>query len=390
MRIDPTKTPKEPTYQVVLDALALTTFYPAFLITTEVPIIYMHQFWHTITKIKHSSSYKFKLDKKKCTIDVEVFHDILQICPTLPNQEFLVPPSFDPEIVSFIKELRYIGDIASVTKVYTDHMHQPWRTFAVVINRCLSMKTTCLDKIRLSRAQILKMRNSTAYKTYLAFATGATTPKKARKFKKPTSHSKKKTVVVVDEPAEKPAKKPDGDSNDENDQQSDNEITESNYGKIADLNKTDDEEETHDDKFVHTTENYVPTNDETEDVDDKEYDRINEEYAEHENVNQEVAGDQVKDDAQATVTAVHATQKTEVPLPTKKQETKYTITSSDTVELQEFHQKRTLFKTMTKTKSFNKNTKHKALYHALIEYILEDENAMDKGVCRQVKEEKSR
>ncbi|GKD52681.1 hypothetical protein Tco_1281657 [Tanacetum coccineum] len=69
----------------------------------------------------------------------------------------------------------------------------------------------------------------------------------------------------------------------------------------------------------------------------------------------------------------------------KKQETKYTITSSDTVELQEFHQKRTLFKTMTKTKSFNKNTKHKALYHALIEYILEDENAMDKGVTDKSK-----
>ncbi|GJW28737.1 hypothetical protein Tco_0045612 [Tanacetum coccineum] len=53
-----------------------------------------------------------------------------------------------------------------------------------------------------------KMLNSTAYKTYLAFATGAATPKKARKFKKPASHSKKKTLVTVEEPNEKPAKKP--------------------------------------------------------------------------------------------------------------------------------------------------------------------------------------
>ncbi|GKE84692.1 hypothetical protein Tco_1558434 [Tanacetum coccineum] len=64
----------------------------------------------------------------------------------------------------------------------------------------------------------------------------------------------------------------------------------------------------------------------------------------------------------------------------KHQETKYTITSSDTTELQEFDQKRTLFETMTKTKSLNQNTKHKALYHALLESILEDEDAMDKGV----------
>ncbi|GKD85948.1 hypothetical protein Tco_1357102 [Tanacetum coccineum] len=53
-----------------------------------------------------------------------------------------------------------------------------------------------------------KMRNSIDYKTYLAFATGAETLKKARKFKKPTFPSKKKTLVAVEEPAEKPANKP--------------------------------------------------------------------------------------------------------------------------------------------------------------------------------------
>nr|GEX01704.1 hypothetical protein [Tanacetum cinerariifolium] len=49
---------------------------------------------------------------------------------------------------------------------------------------------------------------------------------------------------------------------------------------------------------------------------------------------------------------------------------------------------RTLFETMTKTKSFNKNTKHKALYHALMKSILEDEDAMDKGVADKLKKRK--
>ncbi|GKA98123.1 hypothetical protein Tco_0826017 [Tanacetum coccineum] len=40
---------------------------------------------------------------------------------------------------------------------------------------------------------------------------------------------------------------------------------------------------------------------------------------------------------------------------------------------------------MTKTKSFNKNTKHKAFYHALMESILEDEDAMYKGVTDRLK-----
>nr|GFD49075.1 hypothetical protein [Tanacetum cinerariifolium] len=39
MRIDPQKTQKEPTYQVFLDALTLTTCYLAFLITASVPMI---------------------------------------------------------------------------------------------------------------------------------------------------------------------------------------------------------------------------------------------------------------------------------------------------------------------------------------------------------------
>ncbi|GJV03324.1 hypothetical protein Tco_1336893 [Tanacetum coccineum] len=43
------------------------------------------------------------------------------------------------------------------------------------------------------------------------------------------------------------------------------------------------------------------------------------------------------------------------------------------------------FNTMTKTKSFNNNTKYKALYHALMKSILEDEDAMYKGVTDRLK-----
>ncbi|GKA71315.1 hypothetical protein Tco_0777454 [Tanacetum coccineum] len=70
MRIEPTKTHKEATYQVVLDTLKLSPCYKAFLVTADVPEIYMHQFWFTISKIKDSSSYHFKLDKK---IELELY-----------------------------------------------------------------------------------------------------------------------------------------------------------------------------------------------------------------------------------------------------------------------------------------------------------------------------
>ncbi|GJZ64056.1 hypothetical protein Tco_0620477 [Tanacetum coccineum] len=102
-RIEFRKPQREETYQVTLDALKLSPCYPAFLIIAEVPEVYMHQFWNTIQKIKDTDPYIFKLDKKKFQVDTEVFHEILQICPRLHNQDFVEPPSKE-ELVTFIQE----------------------------------------------------------------------------------------------------------------------------------------------------------------------------------------------------------------------------------------------------------------------------------------------
>ncbi|GKF50416.1 hypothetical protein Tco_0146883, partial [Tanacetum coccineum] len=134
MRINPGMKPKEPTYQVALDALARTTCYPAFLITTEVPVIYMHQFWATVTK--HKSLYRFKIDNKKFSMNVEVFRDILNICLRIHGQEFDEPP-IEGETLSFIRKLGNSREIEYITDVIVDHLHQPWRTFASIINKCL-------------------------------------------------------------------------------------------------------------------------------------------------------------------------------------------------------------------------------------------------------------
>ncbi|GJS58971.1 hypothetical protein Tco_0653755, partial [Tanacetum coccineum] len=86
--------------QVVLDAIALTPCYPAFLIAADVLEVYMHQFWNSV--YKHDTFYRFKIDKKK------------QFKLTL-------------------------------------EMHQPWSTFAALINQGLSGNTSGLDKLRLSK-----------------------------------------------------------------------------------------------------------------------------------------------------------------------------------------------------------------------------------------------
>ncbi|GJS82860.1 hypothetical protein Tco_0749401 [Tanacetum coccineum] len=97
MRINPGKKPKEPTYQVVLDALALTTCYHAFLITAKVH-----------------------------------------------GQEFDEPPT-EEEALSFILKLGYSREIKYITDVIVDHLHQPWRTFASIINKYLCGKIDNMD-----------------------------------------------------------------------------------------------------------------------------------------------------------------------------------------------------------------------------------------------------
>ncbi|GJW63497.1 hypothetical protein Tco_0115381 [Tanacetum coccineum] len=70
----------------------------------------------------------------------------------------------------------------------------------------------------------------------------------------------------------------------------------------------------------------------------------------------------------------------------EKQKTlKFTIKSTDKAALKEFDQKSALYQTMHANKSFNRNPANHRLYHALMEALIEDENAMDKGVADTIK-----
>ncbi|GJR82690.1 hypothetical protein Tco_0153475 [Tanacetum coccineum] len=151
-RLSPTLKSNEPTIQVALDALKLTPFYNAFVVSADVPEIYMQEFWATV-KIHHFSLH-FKMNGKSHTANVDNFRDMLKIYPKLPGQKFKDPP-FEEEILPFIRDLGHTGEIKVLSDVNVNHLHQPWRSFAAIINKCLSGKTTALESLRLSRAQIL-------------------------------------------------------------------------------------------------------------------------------------------------------------------------------------------------------------------------------------------
>ncbi|GJS80152.1 hypothetical protein Tco_0730033 [Tanacetum coccineum] len=168
--------PREPTFQVALDALALTPCYYAFLITADVLEVYMHQFWNFV--YKHDTFYRFKLDKKRFKLTLKIFRDIFKICLRVQGQDFDTLHT-NEEIVSFLRELGHTREINSLNDVVVDQMHQPWQTFAALISKSLSGKTTAVP------------------------------PKIARKFKKAFSTKKdiNQNLVHVDEEPVKKAKR---------------------------------------------------------------------------------------------------------------------------------------------------------------------------------------
>ncbi|GKC37648.1 hypothetical protein Tco_1050032, partial [Tanacetum coccineum] len=168
------------------------------------------------------------------------------ICPRLHKQDFVKPPS-EEELVTFIQELGYSGKLKEsraqilwgmynkknvdyVALLWEDFMyqadnreissarkeHMPYPRFTkVIISHFISKDKTISMRKRINLHIIrddsfLDVKDSKAYKTYYDFATGKATPNKARKFKKVASPSRKLSLVLEEEPAEKPkqAKKP--------------------------------------------------------------------------------------------------------------------------------------------------------------------------------------
>nr|GEW69817.1 retrovirus-related Pol polyprotein from transposon TNT 1-94 [Tanacetum cinerariifolium] len=80
--------------------------------------------------------------------------DMLHICPRVHGQSFDEPP-FEEEIFPFIRFLGHNAVIRTLTGVNINKLYQPWRSFAAIINKCLTGKSSGYDSLRLSQAQIL-------------------------------------------------------------------------------------------------------------------------------------------------------------------------------------------------------------------------------------------
>nr|GEZ05283.1 hypothetical protein [Tanacetum cinerariifolium] len=150
---------------------------------------------------------------------------MMHICLRLIGQTF-DELLFEEEILAFLRFLGHSGEIKKVTDVNINKLHQPWRSFAAVINKCLSGKNfvyqvehkdtkksnemyyprddQMFTTIKLvSRHQNTQqfgvmfpveltnedIRNSEAYKEYYAVSSGAAPPKTKASVRKTKSSS---------------------------------------------------------------------------------------------------------------------------------------------------------------------------------------------------------
>nr|GEZ77824.1 hypothetical protein [Tanacetum cinerariifolium] len=192
---------KKSTHQLVYDVLRLTPFFKAFLVTVDVPKIYMQEFWATATV--HHHSIRFKMDNKKHIVNLESFREMLDIFPRLPHQPFVEPP-FEEEILAF---LRFLETVEHKDTKKSNEMYYP-RFTKVIIHHFMSKDPSIPRRNKLNWHYVrddhmfstIKLvfrhqntqqfgallpteltnediRNSNAYKEYYAVATGATPPK---------------------------------------------------------------------------------------------------------------------------------------------------------------------------------------------------------------------
>nr|GEX08525.1 hypothetical protein [Tanacetum cinerariifolium] len=81
--------------------------------------------------------------------------DTLVALPTDSRLAKFEEPPFEEAILMFLKDLVHSKYIKVITDVNVNKLHQPWRSFAAVISKCLSGESTGYDSLRLSQAQIL-------------------------------------------------------------------------------------------------------------------------------------------------------------------------------------------------------------------------------------------
>nr|GFB59437.1 hypothetical protein [Tanacetum cinerariifolium] len=133
--LDPKKSQSNPIYKIAVDLLKNTNFFRAFTDSSNLPSIYIQQFWDTILYDKKARCYKCQLDEQWFDLTKETLREALQITPVNNNQAFAAPQSIDG-LIDFVNQLGYPNLVMNLSTVVTNDLFQPRRALLTIINLC--------------------------------------------------------------------------------------------------------------------------------------------------------------------------------------------------------------------------------------------------------------
>nr|GEX93277.1 hypothetical protein [Tanacetum cinerariifolium] len=348
---------KEETFQVVIDIIKNSTCFKAFTISADVPEIFMQQFWYTIKKVQDTDSYEFLLANNKCIVNAEVFRTILDICPRVEGVDFTDVPD-DDTALTFLINLGYKGPLNMHTNMFVDHISSKSVVFQDTPSTLKSKPTTSTTKLKGTEFS----NKGTSIKPGV--------PEESTVISATSSEGTSTKPEVLDEETNITKEKynKDGDADDKGDD---------HVSDTQDADEKDDETESDEDE-IYKYKIRVRKDDDTY-------------HLNHiTNINT-IPTPPITTDAPTIITAVHesdtlfAVELRVVKLEKDVSELKTVDHSSQALASD---LKGALYHSMHSNKSFNRNHVNHQLYHALIEALIKDENAMDKGVTDIVKDHK--
>nr|GEZ17125.1 hypothetical protein [Tanacetum cinerariifolium] len=408
----------------------------------------MQQLWYTIKKVKDLESYEFLLANKKCILDAEVFKMILDICLRVKGEEFTKVYDDDDATLTFLIDFGYKGPLHKYTNMYVDHIHQPCRTIAAIINKCLSGKTTSNElnwedfsfqidhkNRRKSRRETIPLPYSpksssitSSYNTSLSPSYNFNTIIQSRMMIPPRRanakvHKERRLLLslrnqlmylkslnlnllrktgVRDEFTVIPTTSSEGTVNEDKDEEMKNAKVKDfikGDAEISNVAKEDTEriEEIKDDaKKANlppiSSSLSVSSSFENDLSELKKIDLSAEALATLKSqvptVVDNYLGSKHGDALQKFKKSASEIRKIKREQATKQKMPKYTIKSTDKGALKYYDLKSALYQTMHENKYFNRIFTNHALCHALMKALIENENAMDKGVVDTVKNHK--
>ncbi|GJX61648.1 retrovirus-related pol polyprotein from transposon TNT 1-94 [Tanacetum coccineum] len=117
---------------------------------TDVPVVYLQQFWKTVKQVSNANdTICFTVDKETITYTVDMSHSTLKLLVETPEQPF-IPPASLKFIQPFLKIFGYQCLVDKVSAFNTKNLAQPWQTMFKVFNRCLTSRTSGHDQTKIN------------------------------------------------------------------------------------------------------------------------------------------------------------------------------------------------------------------------------------------------